>query len=106
MQNFDERCCLPVKHALIIFLLLLHALVAGIAALHYVAHAYLIMTFFSFTLSTAVHRYHVYQYNREPDTEDQLYCENPEGSSKRSLDVLGVLRIGLKCLRKDIITQG
>ena len=96
VQNFDECCCLPVKHALIIFLLLLHALVAGIAAPHYVAHAYLIMTFFSFTLSTAVCGCHVYQDNWEPDIEDQLYYENPEGSGKRSLDVLGVLRIGLK----------
>ena len=106
MQNFDECCCLPVKHALIIFLLLLHALVAGITAPHYVAHAYFVKTFFSFTLSTAVHRYHVYQDNWESDIEDQLYCENPEGSSKQSLDVLGVLRIGLKYLSKDIITQG
>ena len=71
-------------------------LVAGITAPHYIAHAYLIMTLLSFTLSTAVCGYHVYQDNWEPDIEDQLYYENPEGSGKRSLDVLGVLRIGLK----------
>ena len=48
------------------------------------------MTFFSFTLSTAVCGYHFYQDNREPDIEYQLYYENPEGSGKRSLEVLGV----------------
>ena len=69
-DNFDERCCLSVKRLLIKFLLLLHVLVAGIAAACYVAHAYLVMTFFSFTLSTAVRGYHVYQDNWEPDIED------------------------------------
>ena len=32
--------------------------------------------------------------------------KHPEGSGRRSLDVLGVLRMGFKCLSKDIVTQG
>ena len=73
-ENFDECCCLPVKHALIIFLLLLHVLVANIAALYYVANAYLIMMFFSFALSTAVRGYHVHQDNWETDIGSHYYA--------------------------------
>ena len=32
--------------------------------------------------------------------------KHPEGSDRRSLDVLGVLRMGFKFLSKDIVTQG
>lgn len=39
------------------------------------------MTFFSFTLSTAVRGYHVYQDNWEPDIGDQLHCEREPGNS-------------------------
>ena len=39
------------------------------------------MTIFSFTLSTAVRGYHVYQDNWEPDIGDQLYCEREPGNS-------------------------
>ena len=41
-ENFDECCCLPTKHAIILFLLLLHALVAVVATPHHIAHTYLV----------------------------------------------------------------
>ena len=69
-ENF-EVFCLPVKRTSV--MLLLHALVAVIAIPCHVAHMYLVMTFFSFTLSTAVHGYHVYQDNWEPEIGDYLY---------------------------------
>ena len=38
----------------------------------YIAHAYLVMKFFSFTLLTSVHGYHVYQDNWGPNIGDHL----------------------------------
>ena len=75
VENFDECCCLPVKRALVIFWLLLHVLVAVITTPRHIVHTYLVMTIFAFTLSTAVHGYHAYQYNWKPDIRDELYCK-------------------------------
>ena len=75
VENFDECCCLPVKRALVIFWLLLRVLVAVITTPRHIVHTYLVMTIFTFTLSTAVHGYHAYQYNWKPDIRDELYCK-------------------------------
>ena len=65
----------------------MHVLVAGIAAPSYVAHAYLMLRFFSFNFSSAVCGYHVYQDNWEPDIGDQLYCEGEPGNGHDTFTV-------------------
>ena len=79
-ENFDESFCLPVKHTIILLLLLLHVLVTIIATLHQVyvhctclKHACLV-----------------------PD-------KHAEGSGTLSFVILTLHRISLKYLSKDIL---
>ena len=76
-ENFDEYCFLPVKRTIMLFLLLLHLLVAVISM--YLCDDIFLFHFVECCACVWLIGYHVYQDNWEPDIGDLyniiLYCE-------------------------------